>query len=95
MLLSRPTKRTSPSVFLKKNSRAPRCFQKYSVTRALRLKSVGITYALSKKFDDYYPDAKTFGQVNSAINKRVVPTVADAILGKTPMAGKIKMNVKI
>ena len=42
--------------------------------------------------DDYYPDVKTFVQVNSPIKSEIIPALCDAILGNIQFKGKLKMN---
>ena len=45
--------------------------------------------------DDYYPREQTFVQVNSEMNRTSVEAVADAILGKTEMTGKLQVKVRV
>ena len=71
------------------------CFNSaWTVNNLPSAKKVILNFSSPYFIDDYYPHEKTFVQVNSAIHAERIPMVADAILGKTPMTGKIKMKIK-
>ena len=72
------------------------CFNSaWTVNNLPSAKKIILNFSSPFFIDDYYPHEKTFVQVNSAIYAERMPMVADAILGKTPMSGKLKMKVKI
>ena len=58
-------------------------------------KKVILNFSTPYFIDDYYPHEKTFVQINSHIYADKMQPVANAILGKAPMTGKLKMNIKI
>ena len=58
-------------------------------------KKVILNFSTPYFIDDYYPHEKTFVQINSPIYAEKMQPVANAILGKVPMTGKLKMNIKI
>ena len=58
-------------------------------------KKVILNFSSPYFIDDYYPHEKTFVQMNYPIYAEKMQEVANAILGKAPMTGKLKMNIKI
>ena len=58
-------------------------------------KKIFLNFSSPFFIDDYYPQEQTFVQVNSRINKTSVKAVADAILGKMEMTGKLQVKVNV
>lgn len=73
------------------------CFNSaWTVHQYPAAKKIVLNFSTPFFIDDYYPNEKTFVQVNSQLNEESVVAVADAILGKAPMTGKLAMkSVKI
>ncbi len=72
------------------------CFNSaWSVHLMPTAKKILLNFSSPFFIDDYYPLEQTFVQVNAGIDKVSVKAVADAILGKTEMTGKLQVQVNV
>ena len=58
-------------------------------------KKIFLNFSSPYFIDDYYPLERTFVQVNSGLSVKSAEWVADAVLGRREMTGKLKVKVKV
>ena len=59
------------------------------------MKKIFLNFSSPYFIDDYYPLERTFVQVNSGLSVKSAEWVADAVLGRREMTGKLKVKVKV